>query len=220
MSPYLPVTADQIASQAIEAAEAGASILHLHARDPADGRPTQEPSRFMEFLPRIKQATNAVVNITTGGGMGMTLEQRVAPALAARAELASLNMGSMNFGAWELAEKPRRWHHAWEKDYLTNTYSSVYPNTFQMIDEVISTLGDGCGTRFEFECYDLSHLYNLDYFVRQGRLKPPFLIQCVLGVVLVRTQRICCTCVKSQTNFSVMTTTCLVSQLDGSNLAC
>ncbi|MDT9600352.1 beta-keto acid cleavage family enzyme [Sphingosinicella rhizophila] len=182
MSPYLPITANQIAEQAIEAAEAGASILHLHARDPEDGRPTQDPARFMAFLPRIKQATNAVVNITTGGGMGMTLDERLAPALAAKAELASLNMGSMNFGVWELATRRKEWKHEWEAPYLARSYDAIYPNTFAMIDRLITTLGDGCGTRFEFECYDVGHLYNLAYFVEKGRLKPPYLIQCILGV--------------------------------------
>src|SRR5436190_4573017 len=182
MSPYLPITGAQIAEQAIAAAEAGAAILHLHARNPTDGRPTQDPARFMEFLPRIKEATDAVANITTGGGMGMTLEERMAPALAIRAELASLNMGSMNFGAWELAAKRTDWKFDWEAPYLEQSYAAIYPNTFAMLDTLISTLGDGCGTRFEFECYDVGHLYNLAYFVERGRLKPPFLIQCILGV--------------------------------------
>lgn len=182
MSPYLPINANDITEQAVAAAEAGAAILHLHARDPDDGRPTQDPSRFMEFLPRIKQATPAVANITTGGGMGMTLEERMAPALATRAELASLNMGSMNFGAWELAAKQKKWKYEWEAPYLERSYGAIYPNSFEMLDTIITTLGDGCGTRFEFECYDVSHLYNLAYFVERGRLKPPFLIQCILGV--------------------------------------
>ena len=136
----------------------------------------------MAFLPRIKQATGAIANITTGGGLGMSLDERMAPALAARAELASLNMGSMNFGAWGLAGKRKHWKFDWEKPYLEKTYGAIYPNTFEMIDKIISTLGDGCGTRFEFECYDVGHLYNLAYFVNSGRLKPPFLIQCILGV--------------------------------------
>jgi uncharacterized protein (DUF849 family) len=182
MSPHLPISAEQIATQAIAAAEAGASVLHLHARQPEDGRPTQDPARFMDFLPRIKMATDAVINITTGGGLGMTIEERMAPALAANAELASLNMGSMNFGAWELAGKRQDWTHDWEAPYLSSTYDLIYPNTFGMIDRIISTLGDGCGTRFEFECYDVSHLYNLAYFVERARLKPPFLVQCILGV--------------------------------------
>jgi uncharacterized protein (DUF849 family) len=182
MSPHLPVTADEIASQSIEAAEAGAAILHLHARDPETGRPTQDPARFMAFLPRIKQATDAVCNITTGGGLHMTIDERIAPAKAAKAELASLNMGSMNFGAWELAEKPREWTHDWEEAYLKSTWDMIYPNTFAMIDRIIAELGDANGTRFEFECYDVGHLYNLAWFVEKGRVEPPFLVQCILGI--------------------------------------
>lgn len=182
MSPHLPITADEIATQAIEAAEAGAAILHLHARDPETGRPTQDPARFMPFMARIKQATNAVANITTGGGLNMSLEERMAPAKALRAEVASLNMGSMNFGAWEMAAKRTEWLHPWEKPYLESTWDGIYPNTFSMIDRIITELHDANGTRFEFECYDVGHLYNLAYFVEKGRLKPPFLIQCILGV--------------------------------------
>lgn len=182
MSPYLPVTANDIAQQAVEAADAGAAVLHLHARDPETGKPTQDPARFMEFLPRIKQATNAVANITTGGGLGMSLDERMAPARQTKAEVASLNMGSMNFGAWELADKPLDWKHDWERPYLQGTYNSIYPNTFEMIDTIITELGDKGGTRFEFECYDVGHLYNLEYFVNKGRVKPPFLIQAILGI--------------------------------------
>lgn len=182
MSPHLPVTASEICEQSIEAAEAGAAILHLHARDPKTGQPSQNPALFMDFLPRIKQATDAVCNITTGGGLGMSLDDRMAPARQAKAELASLNMGSMNFGAWELAEKRSDWLHPWEQPYLAGTYDLIYPNTFQMIDTVITELGDRNGTKFEFECYDVSHLYNLAYFVEKGRIKPPFLVQCILGI--------------------------------------
>lgn len=182
MSPHLPITADEIVLQSVAAVEAGAAILHLHARDPQSGRPSQDPALFMDFLPRIKQSCDAVLNITTGGGLGMSLDDRLAPALRARPELASLNMGTMNFGAWELAGKRDDWLHDWEAPYLAQTYDLIYPNTFQMIDRVMSELGDGCGTRFEFECYDVSHLYNLAYFVERGRVKPPFLIQCILGV--------------------------------------
>lgn len=182
MSQYLPVTADDIAAQSIAAARAGAAILHLHARHPRDGRPSQDPAHFMEFLPRIKDQTDAVLNITTGGGLGMPLAERIAPAREARAELASLNMGSMNFGAWELADRAREWKHDWEQPYLAQTYDLIYPNTFAMIDTIISELGDANGTRFEFECYDVGHLYNLAYFVGKRRVKPPYFIQCVLGV--------------------------------------
>jgi uncharacterized protein (DUF849 family) len=182
MSPYLPLTANEIAEQSIGAAEAGAAILHLHARHPDTGRPSQDPDLFMGFLPRIKQATNAVLNITTGGGIGMPLEERMAPAKRIRAEVASLNMGSMNFGVWELAGKRDEWMHDWEAPYLAQTYDLIYPNTFKMIDQIITELGDAHGTRFEFECYDVGHLYNLAYFVEKGRVKPPFLVQCILGV--------------------------------------
>jgi uncharacterized protein (DUF849 family) len=182
MSPYLPVTANEIADQSIAAAEAGAAILHLHARDPETGKPSQNPKLFMDFLPRIKQATDAVMNITTGGGLGMSLDERIAPAKEAKAEVASLNMGSMNFGVWELAGKRSEWQHDWEAPYLASTWDMIYPNTFSMIDRVITELGDANGTRFEFECYDVGHLYNLAYFVERGRVKPPFLVQCILGV--------------------------------------
>lgn len=182
MSAHLPVTANEIAEQSIAAAEAGASILHLHARDPATGRPTQDPALFRAFTQRISQATNAILNITTGGGLGMSIEDRIAPAKAMKAELASLNMGSMNFGAWELAGKRKTWLHDWEEPYLQSTYDLIYPNTFKMIDHVITELGDAGGTRFEFECYDVSHLYNLAYFVEKGRLKPPLMIQCIFGI--------------------------------------
>lgn len=181
MSPYLPITADEIAEQAVAAAEAGASVLHLHARNPGDGRPSQAVEQFMQFLPRIKQQTDAVLNLTTGGGLGMDIGDRMAPAKTLKAELASLNMGSMNFGAWELAEKPREWKHAWEQPYLAQTYDAIYPNTFAMIDRIISELGAN-GTRFEFECYDVGHLYNLAYFADRQKVKPPFFIQCILGV--------------------------------------
>jgi len=182
MSPHLPITANEIADQSIEAAEAGAAILHLHARHPETGRPSQDPELFMGFLPRIKQASDAVLNITTGGGLGMSLEERMAPAKRIRAEVASLNMGSMNFGAWELAGKRQEWKHDWEAPYLAQTYDLIYPNTFKMVDTIITELGDANGTKFEFECYDVGHLYNLAYFVEKGRVKPPFLVQCILGI--------------------------------------
>jgi uncharacterized protein (DUF849 family) len=183
MSPHLPITPDEIAEQSIAAAEAGASVLHLHAREPETGRPSQDPDLFMAFLPRIKQATDAVINITTGGGLGMTLEQRLAPAHRARPELVSLNMGSMNFGIFELANRRQDWKFDWEKDYLAQTNDLIYPNTFLMIERIIREVGDAYGTRFEFECYDVGHLYTLAHFVERGLLKPPFFVQCILGVM-------------------------------------
>jgi uncharacterized protein (DUF849 family) len=183
MSDALPITPNQIAEQAIEAAEAGASVLHLHARDPATGKPTADPAVFMQFLPRIRQATDAVVNITTGGGAGMTLEQRLAAPLRAKPELCSLNMGSMNFALHPLADKYKEWKFDWEKPFLQSTEDMIFRNTFRDIAYILKHLGEGCGTRFEHECYDIGHLYNLAYFVDAGLVKPPFLVQSVFGIL-------------------------------------
>lgn len=182
MSEFLPLTPDEIAEQSIEAFEAGAAILHCHAREPETGRPTQDPEVYRQYLPRLRQSTNAVINITTGGGLGMSLDERIAAAHYARPEVCSLNMGSMNFAAFELAKKYESWKFDWEKPYLENTYAGIYPNTFEMIDRILTDVGDAYGTRFEFECYDVGHLYNLAYFVRKGRVKPPFLVQCIFGI--------------------------------------
>jgi uncharacterized protein (DUF849 family) len=182
MSPHLPVTPDEIASAAVEAAEAGAAIIHLHARDPETGRPSQDPELFMRFLPRIKQATDAVLNLTTGGGIGMTLEERLAPAHRAKPEVTSLNMGSMNFSVAQLAAKYSEWKHDWEKPYIESTWGLIYPNTFEMIERIMVEVGQAYGTRFEFECYDLGHLYNLKLFVDRGLVEPPFHIQGIFGI--------------------------------------
>lgn len=182
MSPHLPITPDQIAADAVAAAEAGAAILHLHARNPKDGAPTPDPEVFMAFLPRIRQATDAVINITTGGGLGMTLDQRLAAAVRAQPELASLNMGSLNFGIFRAAEKVVAFQHAWEKPYLENTRDFILSNTFAQIDRVIRTLS-AQGTRFEFEIYDIGQLYNLAHFIDAGLLRPPFFIQGVFGIL-------------------------------------
>lgn len=183
MSDHLPITPDEIVSQSVEAVEAGAAILHLHARDPETGRPSQDTELFMNFLPRIKQTTDAIINVTTGGGLGMSLDQRLAPAHRAEPELVSLNMGSMNFGIFALAEKYEQWKFDWEKPYLAQTRDLIYPNTFAMIETIISDLGNAYGTRFEFECYDVGHLYTLYYFYKKGLIKPPLFIQCILGVM-------------------------------------
>ena len=183
MSEHLPITPDEIAAQSVAAVEAGAAILHLHARDPETGRPSQDPELFMDFLPRIKQGTDAIINVTTGGGLGMPLEQRLAPAHRARPELVSLNMGSMNFGIFALAGKYEKWKFDWERPYLAQTRDLIYPNTFGMIETIIAELGDGYGTRFEFECYDVGHLYTLAHFYQSGLVKPPLFIQCILGVM-------------------------------------
>jgi uncharacterized protein (DUF849 family) len=183
MSPYLPVTAEQIAQQSIDAVAAGAAIVHLHARNPEDGRPTPSPEAYMQFLPRIALETDAVINITTGGSVVMTLEERLAGALAVSPELASLNMGSFNFAMFKMAEKDREWKHAWEQPYLRATEDGIFKNTFKDIKHVLQTLGEGHGTRFECECYDLGHLYNLAYFADQALIKPPFFVQTVYGVM-------------------------------------
>ncbi len=183
MSPHLPLTPDEITKEAVAAAEAGASILHLHARDPKDGRPTPDPEVFMAFLPRIKQQTDAVVNITTGGGHGMSLEERLAAALRAKPEMTSLNMGSMNFGLYPVAEKYKDWKHDWEKPFLESTKDFIFRNTFADLEYIMKELGQGCGVRFEFECYDVGHLYNLAHMVDQGFVEPPFFIQTIFGIL-------------------------------------
>ena len=183
MSDALPVTPDQIASESVAAAEAGASIIHLHARNPEDGRPTPDPDVFMQFLPRIKQATDAVINITTGGGLGMTVEERLAAPLRAEPEMCSLNMGSMNFSLHPLADKYESWKHPWEKEFLLGSEDFIFRNTFKDIRMILQHLGEGCGTRFEHECYDIGHLYNLAHFVDAGLIKPPFLVQSIFGIL-------------------------------------
>ncbi len=182
MSPHLPITPQEIAASAIEASEAGAAIIHLHARDPQTGRPRQDPDLFMEFLPRIKQSTDAVLNLTTGGGLGMTLDERLAPAHRARPEVTSLNMGSMNFSVAPLAGKFTAWKHDWEKSYIENSWKTIYPNSFDMIERIMIEVGQAYGTRFEFECYDIGHLYNLKIFADRGLIKPPYFIQGVFGI--------------------------------------
>ncbi len=183
MSPHLPVTPDQIAAEAVAAAEAGASILHLHARDPANGRPTADAEVFMRFLPRIKQATDAVVNITTGGSSLMTLDERLAAPLKAQPEMCSLNMGSMNFGLFPILDRPREWRHEWEPQLLEATRHTIFKNTFADMEFILDKLGNGCGTRFEFECYDVGHLYSLAHFRDRGLVEGPFFIQFVLGIL-------------------------------------
>ncbi len=183
MSPYLPLTPDEIATQAIEAAQAGAAILHLHARDPADGRPTPAPEVFDQFVPRIRDATDAVINITTGGSTRMTLEERLAYPLRAKPEMCSLNMGSMNFSIHPAAQRIQAWKHDWEKPYVEGMEDLIFRNTFRDIRHILRVLGEECGTRFEFECYDLGHLYNLAHFVDQGLVSGPLFIQSIYGIL-------------------------------------
>ncbi len=183
MSPYLPITPEEIAEAAVGAAEAGASIIHLHARRPENGRPDYRPETFMQFLPVIKERCNAVINVSTGGGLGMTIDERLAAALHASPEMASLNMGSLNFGIFPMAQKYTHWKYDWEEEFLEMTRDFIFPNTFKTIEYALRNLGDEHGTRFEFECYDLGHLYNLAYFVDQGLIKPPFFVQLIFGIL-------------------------------------
>ncbi|HEX6093348.1 MAG TPA: 3-keto-5-aminohexanoate cleavage protein, partial [Dongiaceae bacterium] len=183
MTPYLPITPDEIAQAAIGAAEAGAAIIHLHARDPKDGRPTPDPEVFMQFLPRIKQSCDAVLNITTGGGAGMTVAERLAGALRAKPEMATCNMGSMNFGLYPMLGKYKEFKHDWEPKHLENSRDFIFRNTFKDIEHVMKDLGEGCGTRFEFECYDVGHLYTLAHFLERGIVKPPLFVQTIFGIL-------------------------------------
>ncbi|OMQ15719.1 3-keto-5-aminohexanoate cleavage protein [Modestobacter sp. VKM Ac-2676] len=180
-SPYLPVTADEVVEAALGAIEAGSAVVHLHARHP-DGRPAWEPEVFEQIVPRITEATDAVINITTGGSSAMTMEQRLAGAIRFAPELASLNMGSMNFVYSGIADRVTEWKHDWERPYVLNTYSQPFINSFDRIEHTLRTLG-ATGTRFEFECYDIGHLYSLAYFVDRGLVRAPLLIQGVFGIL-------------------------------------
>ena len=182
MSPHLPITPEEITRDAVAAAEAGASILHLHARNPETGQPDQTPEAFGRFLPRIKQATKAVINITTGGSPYMKVEERVLPAATFKPEVASLNMGSINFGLFPLLEKYKEFKFEWERQHLENTRDLVFRNSFRDIEYILRTCSNN-GTRFEFECYDIAHLYNLRHFLDRGLVKPPLFIQSVFGIL-------------------------------------
>ncbi|SOE94191.1 Uncharacterized conserved protein, DUF849 family [Burkholderia sp. D7] len=182
MSPYLPVTPQEIGDAALAAAREGAAILHLHARDPNDGRPTQDPAVFQQFLPRIKAETDAVINITTGGSPHMTVEERLKPAHHFKPEVASLNMGSMNFGLYPMLDRFKELKHDWERQHLANSRDLIFKNTFKDIEYILTSCGAN-GTRFEYECYDISHLYNLAHFVDRGLAKPPFFVQSVFGLL-------------------------------------
>jgi uncharacterized protein (DUF849 family) len=183
MSPHLPITPEQIARSAIEAAQAGAAILHLHARDPQTGCPTPDPEVFMQFLPRIKEACDAVISITTGGGHNMTVEQRLLGALKAEPEMCSLNMGSMNFGLYPALAKRADWTHDWEPRYLESTRDFIFRNTFKDIETIVQKLGHERGARFEFECYDVGHLYTLHHFLERKLVQPPLFIQSIFGIL-------------------------------------
>ncbi|KQV06409.1 3-keto-5-aminohexanoate cleavage protein [Leifsonia sp. Root112D2] len=181
-SDYLPLSADQVVAASLEAVEAGSAIIHLHARHP-DGRPAFEPEVFEQIIPRILEQTDAVINISTGGASSMTMDERLAAAVRFSPELASLNMGSMNFVYSGIADKITNWKFDWEKQYVLNTYSNPFVNSFDKIEYTLRELGEKRGTRFEYECYDIGHLYTLAYFVEKGLAKPPFLIQGVFGIL-------------------------------------
>jgi uncharacterized protein (DUF849 family) len=182
MSPHLPITPEEIITNSLAAAEAGAAILHLHARNPEDGRPDQTPEGFSPFLARIKQSSDAVINITTGGSPYMTVAERVAPAAHHKPELASLNMGSMNFGLYPMLNRYKTFKFDWEREHLEGSKDLVFRNSFKDIEYVLETCY-GNGTRFEFECYDISHLYNLAHFADRGLVKAPFFVQSVFGLL-------------------------------------
>jgi len=182
MSPYLPVTAQEIADSAVEAAEAGAAIVHLHARNPEDGRPDQSPEAFEPFLRTIKQRSNVVLNITTGGAPGMTVEERVKPAAIWKPEVASMNMGSMNFGLFPMLKRFKEFKHEWEPAMLEASHDFIFRNTYKDIRYCLETLNES-GARYEFECYDTAHLHNLHYFYREGLVKAPLFIQTVFGLM-------------------------------------
>jgi len=181
MSPHLPITPDEIAEAAIGAAKAGAAIVHLHARDPKDGSPTQDPALFRQFAPKIKAASDVVLNFTTGGAPTMSIEERLQPALKLKPEVASLNMGSMNFGLYEMLGRYRDFKHGWEKPYLAGSDERIFKNTFKDIAYILQSCAEN-DTRFEIECYDIGHLYTAAHFVERKLLKPPLFIQSVFGI--------------------------------------
>ena len=182
MSPFLPVTPQEIADAAIEAAEAGAAIVHLHARDPLTGKPDQSPEAFAPFLQVVKQRSNCVINLTTGGAPTMLVEERVRPAAVFKPEVASLNMGSMNFGLYPMLERFKEFKHEWERPYLQGSHDRIFRNTFTDIEYILSTCAENC-TRFEIECYDIGHLYTLAHFVDRGLIKTPLFVQSVFGIL-------------------------------------
>jgi uncharacterized protein (DUF849 family) len=181
MSPHLPITPEEIAEAAIGAAKAGAAIVHLHAREPKDGRPTQDPAMFMRFLPQIKAASDVVINLTTGGAPTMTVEERLRPAAELKPEVASLNMGSMNFGLYEMLGRYKEFKYDWEQPYLAGSDERIFKNTFRDIANILTTCREN-DTRFEIECYDIGHLYSAAHFLDRGLIKPPLLIQSVFGI--------------------------------------
>lgn len=183
MSAHLPITPEEIATASLEAAAAGASIIHLHARNPETGKPDPRPELFQDFMGRIAAESDVVMNVSTGGGLGMTREERLRAAVAVSPEMASLNVGSLNFGIFPMAAKYDHWKHDWEPAFLEMTRDFIFKNTFADLEYVVKKLGQGHGTKFEFECYDLGHLYNLAWLIDQGWIEGPFFVQMVFGVL-------------------------------------
>ena len=213
MTPHLPITPAEIAAEGIRAAKAGAAVLHLHARDPVDGRPSPDPDLFMEFLQKISAETDAVANLTTGGSATMTLEDRLSGPRRAEPEMCSLNLGSMNFGLFPAAQKYDKWKYGWEQPFLENTRDMIFKNTFLDIETIFREMGRERGARFEFECYDVGHIYTLSHFADRGLIDPPFFIQFVFGVLggigadvdnLVHMKHICDKLFGDQFLFSVL----------------
>ncbi len=182
MSPYLPITPEEITEAAVGAAEAGAAIIHLHARDPVTGRPDQSPEAFGKFLPQIKNRTNAVLNLTSGGSPFMKIDERIQPSMKFAPEVASLNMGSLNFGLFPMLSRFKEFKHDWERKHLEDSNDLIFRNTFKDIEFALKAVADH-QIRFEFECYDIGHLYNLAHFVERGLIKPPFFVQSVFGIL-------------------------------------
>lgn len=183
MSPALPVSPDMLAEQGVAAAQAGAAILHVHARDARDGRPTPDPAAYLAFLPRLKEGCDAIINVTTGGGLNMTVDDRLKAPAMLRPEMCSLNMGSMNFAIYPLADRYQSWTYEWEEPYLRSTEDFVFKNTFRDIARIISVLGQEHGCRFEHECYDVGHLYNLAHLLDRKLIEPPVFVQMIFGVL-------------------------------------
>ena len=182
MSDALPITPQQIADESVKAAEAGASIIHLHARNPENGQPTGDPDVFMQFLPEIKAKTDAVINLTTGGSPTMSVEERLACAMKVSPEMCSLNMGSINFAMFPLANRYKQWKYDWEEAYVRDSDDFIFRNTFRDIEKIMAIMSEH-GTKFEHECYDVGHLYNLAHFADRGLVKPPFFIQTIFGIL-------------------------------------
>ncbi len=183
MSPHLPVTPDEIATQAVDAAKAGAAILHLHARNPENGKPEGSPETYAKFLPRIKSGCDAVINITTGGGQGMSVDERLKGAETFSPEMTSLNMGSMNFGLFPMLGRYKEFKHEWERQHLEGSKDFIFRNTFGDIEKIVERLGKGHGVRFEFECYDVGHLYTLAHFLDRKLVTPPLFVQTIFGIL-------------------------------------